>query len=141
MFEKVNDRIKVMSSTIPKLLEEVLGRLEKEHGKDLIKQALSLLLVARDGLLESEMLALLGSKGKELPRQAWAAIFRSLQAYLRPASENGESTLDFFHRQMARAVRRRYILRDQEIKVHQALANFFLSKYDRSQLLCLCCQF
>jgi telomerase protein component 1 len=130
VFEKVNDRIKQMSSTVPKLLDEVLVRLEKEHGKDLMKQALSLLLVARDGLLESEMLALLGTKGVDLPRTTWAALFRSLQAYLRPASENGESTLDFFHRQMARAVRKRYILRDQEVKVHQALAKFFLAKLD-----------
>lgn len=57
-----------------------------------------------------------------------------MQFYLRPPGESGEGALDFFHRQLAKAVRKKY-LGDEESSVaqHQRLANHFYRKADPSR--------
>jgi telomerase protein component 1 len=91
---------------------------------------LSLLLVARDGLLETELLTLLGHKSEPLPQAKWAALYRGLHAYLRPTTESGEGTLGFFHSLFAKAAAKRYLVRDQETVCHKSLAGYFLSLAD-----------
>jgi hypothetical protein len=57
-----------------------------------------------------------------------------MSAFLRPAGESGEGVLDFFHRQLAKAVRRRYLSDDEgklhEISIHKTLAEYFMSQAD-----------
>ncbi|ELR16687.1 NACHT domain containing protein [Acanthamoeba castellanii str. Neff] len=54
VYELVSERIDSMADTVPALFEEVLMRLEKDHGWDLVRNALALLQCSRGGLLESE---------------------------------------------------------------------------------------
>lgn len=131
-FERVTERIKSLPGDVPVLFEQVLERLERDHGKELIKSALSLLECSRHGLLETEMLELLRREGEEqLPRAIWARLYRSLQFYLRPPGERGEGALDFFHRQLAKAVRERYLKHEEEeIVGHRRLAEYFRCKAD-----------
>lgn len=125
-FERVTERIVSLPEDVPFLFEQVLERLEDDHGGELVKDALSLLECSRHGLLETEMLELLQRGGKEqLPRAIWARLYRSLQFYLRPPGERGEGALDFFHRQLANAVRTRYLDDEACQRRHQALANYF----------------
>src|SRR4051794_13471000 len=72
IFEEVSDRIRRMSPTVSKLLEEVLERLETDHGTEIVRTTLSLLDCSRGGLLEVEMLHLLGEEGKPLPPFVWS---------------------------------------------------------------------
>lgn len=44
----------------------------------------------------------------QLPQGVWARVYRTLRPLLREPGESGDGMLDFFHRQMAKAVRRRY---------------------------------
>src|SRR4051812_36955829 len=89
VFEQITDRIQRMSDTVPGLLEEVLERLEGDYGAELVMNTLSLLECSRGGLLETEMLNLLG-KGGPLPSYLWSRLYRSLSAFLRPPGESGE---------------------------------------------------
>ncbi len=146
IFEQVTDRIKRMSESVPELLEEVLERLEGkipsnrltiegDYDKELLRNTLSLLECSRGGLLETEMLHLLGREGAPLPSYIWSRLYRSLSAFLRPPGESGEGMLDFFHRQLAKAVRRRYMPDNEdgkrtELSMHKKLATFFLSLSD-----------
>lgn len=131
-FEKVTERITSLPDDVPMLFEQVLERLEYDHGKELVKSALSLLACARHGLLETEMLELLRHEGEEqLPRVVWARLYRSLQFYLRPPGEMGEGALNFFHRQLAKAVRQRYLEHEEEERAgHRRLAEYFRRKAD-----------
>ncbi len=131
-FEQLTERIKSLPSDMPMLFEQVLERLEHDHGKELAKSALSLLECSRYGLLETEMLEMLRREGEEqLPRAIWARLYRSLQFYLRPPGESGEGMLDFFHRQLAKAVRERYLKHEEEeIAGHRRLAEYFKRKAD-----------
>jgi len=68
-FEKVTERITSLPNDVPMLFEQVLERLEHDHGEEIVKSGLSLLACARHGLLETEMLELLRREGEEqLPR-------------------------------------------------------------------------
>ena len=131
-FEQVTERIASLPEDVPALFEQVLERLERDHGRELIENALSLLDCSWHGLLENEVLELLRREGEEqLPRGIWAGLYRSLQPYLRPPGEAGEGALDFFHRQVAKAVRQRYLAsEDEEAAGHRRLAEHFHRKAD-----------
>eukprot|EP01119_Soliformovum_irregulare_P012097 TRINITY_DN311_c0_g3_i1.p1 TRINITY_DN311_c0_g3~~TRINITY_DN311_c0_g3_i1.p1 ORF type:complete len:944 (-),score=326.09 TRINITY_DN311_c0_g3_i1:1917-4748(-) len=138
VFEELSDRILRMSETAPDLLGEVLERLEGDHGRVLVETSLSLLECSRGGLLESELLMLLGTENSQgkggrvpLPMGIWTRLFNSMRVFLRPPGESGEGNLDFFHRQLAKAVRRRYLSDFQvEIEIHRKLAAYFQLECD-----------
>jgi telomerase protein component 1 len=130
-FERVTARVERLPGETEALFEQVLERLELDFGADIVRDSLSLLECARHGLLEIEMLEMLRRPGEEqLPRAVWAGLYRGLRFYLQPTGESGEGTLDFFHRQLAKAVRKRYLSGVAEPLVHGRLAQFFRSKID-----------
>jgi telomerase protein component 1 len=135
VFEKLKERITQMAQTVPTLFDEVLQRLETDHGQDLVKRTMAFLAASRGGLLENEMLALLGEDPRTpLPQTTWSKLNRSLQSYLRPPGESGEGVLDFFHQQLPKAVKRRYFASndgaDFTHKIHERLAIYFKMKAD-----------
>eukprot|EP01114_Cavostelium_apophysatum_P006997 TRINITY_DN1864_c0_g1_i2.p1 TRINITY_DN1864_c0_g1~~TRINITY_DN1864_c0_g1_i2.p1 ORF type:complete len:1456 (+),score=157.69 TRINITY_DN1864_c0_g1_i2:62-4429(+) len=127
VYEQVSARIAKMSDKVGSLLEEVLERLEGDHGVELVTVTLSLLTCSRGGLLEVELLQMLDS-----PPYAWSRLYRSMSAFLRPPGESGEGMLDFFHRQLAKAVERKYLAGKPRrlIDTHRKLASFFLRQAD-----------
>lgn len=126
-FEQVTERITSLPDGVEGLFEHLLERVERDQGAELVTELLSLLLCARGGLFESELLELLAQPGQDrLPQARWAALYRSLKFYLRPPGEQGEGALDFFHQQLAEAARRRYFITPQsEAAAHQRLAAYF----------------
>nr|KAG5700929.1 hypothetical protein BaRGS_034214 [Batillaria attramentaria] len=74
VFEKVTSKLKSMSHTTPQLMQEVLQRLETDHGVDLVTTTLSLLICARDGLLSEELFELL----------AWQAALKAKKEKIQP---------------------------------------------------------
>lgn len=130
-FERVTSRVEQLPGETEPLFEQVLERLEVDLGSDIVRDSLSLLECSRHGLLEIEMLEMLRRPGEEqLPRAVWAGLYRGLRFYLRPTGEAGEGTLDFFHRQLGKAVRKRYLAVESEPLVHGRLAQFFRRKID-----------
>ena len=47
--EQISTKLKSLQHTVPTILQDVLARLETDHGKSLIATALSLLVCSRDG--------------------------------------------------------------------------------------------
>ena len=120
-FEELTARIEALSENVVGLFDQVLARLEEDHGLELVREALSLLGCSRYGLSEVELLELLRREGEEqLPRALWARLARGAKAYL---VQRGE-LINFFHRQLAEAVTLRYL--NQESK-HAKLAAYFAS--------------
>nr|XP_047125336.1 TPR repeat-containing protein DDB_G0287407 [Hydra vulgaris]XP_047125337.1 TPR repeat-containing protein DDB_G0287407 [Hydra vulgaris] len=181
-FELLKDKIVNLPDDLINLETEVFTRFESETGGVLMKATLCLLEVSRHGLLETELLALLGDskniqcteyiegeddkimeatekmniqsaitldtekheveqltdmfskqvedtykvketkendtktqvsrqKGKQvkfLPARDWAIIYRNLKPLLRPCGDLGEGRLDFYHRSLSKAVRKKY---------------------------------
>eukprot|EP01125_Pyxidicula_operculata_P019749 TRINITY_DN7182_c0_g1_i1.p1 TRINITY_DN7182_c0_g1~~TRINITY_DN7182_c0_g1_i1.p1 ORF type:complete len:1565 (+),score=417.22 TRINITY_DN7182_c0_g1_i1:40-4734(+) len=154
VFERVSAFIQNMADTVPRLFEEVLKRIENDHreltnnnndgydSRKLVVQALCLLTESRGGLLQSEMLDLLGytkDSKDSLPESKWAAIYRSLKNYLRPVGDTSSSesessgVLDFFHQQLPKAIKRLYLGDKNESftkELNLSMANYFWEKAD-----------
>ncbi|XP_028414822.1 telomerase protein component 1-like isoform X3 [Dendronephthya gigantea] len=66
-----------------------------------------------------------------LPAVKWAIVYRALKPLLRPCGDLGEGRLDFYHRSISKAVRRKYFSGDEAYKKHMytfwhgRLAEFF----------------
>ncbi|MGH3115792.1 MAG: tetratricopeptide repeat protein [Gaiellales bacterium] len=110
---------------IDDLYERILARYEIDYERDrprLVGDAVSLLWAARRGLSEAELLDLLGSDGNPLPRAYWSPLYLAMERSL--ISRSG--VIGFFHDYLRRAVRDRYLLREEDQRpVHVALANYF----------------
>jgi hypothetical protein len=119
-FEQLTERIKALAEDISGLFDQVLARLEEDHGRELVTETFSLLGCSRYGLSETEFLQLLRHEGEEqFPRVLWARLYRISKMYL---VERGE-LISFFHRQLAEAVATRY---PEHEKTHFKLATGFL---------------
>lgn len=117
------------------LLNQVMTRLETDHGAELVLICVTSLTAARHGLLEAEILDLLRTHiARDLPPARWFALYSSLRAYLRPRGQTGEALLDWFHRQFAKAVRARYLSSDEiKERTHRRLASMFFRRLQPSE--------
>ncbi|XP_036151924.1 telomerase protein component 1 isoform X1 [Myotis myotis] len=67
IYEQVSERLRTLPATVPLLLQHILGTLEKEHGPNILSQALATLGVTRSGLTVDQLHGVL-SAWKVLPR-------------------------------------------------------------------------
>lgn len=140
VFEQLSERIKALSAVLSRLMEEILHRLEIDHGRALVSTALGCMASARGGLRESELLVLLRRRDhaeEALPRAIWTRFLRAIQPFLRPVARKGdvEAPLSFFYHQMHLAVTHKYLESDGGVRVNRLLAEFFMSKgmqYERT---------
>lgn len=106
---------------IPTLMQKVLLRLEHEYGAHhpkLVRKTLSLLVAARRGLSESEILALLG----DLPQSSWAPFHLALEDFT--VNQNG--VLAISHEHFRIAIRKRYRIGPRNLcRIRLHLADWF----------------
>ena len=145
VFEEVSAFLKKMPPTLPNLLQEVLTRIERELGEDLIAAALSLLCLVRNGLKECELsgvislhfnqkLSLVDSEAA-LPSMIVSRLLRCLQSFLQPTDQDSSDRLSLAHKDVEKAVRSRYMkgaASERERAYHQLLARYFRSEADPS---------
>ena len=146
VFEEVTARIKNMSPTIDGLLQEILVRLEGEHGAELVTAAMSFIAIARDGLQEGELSTLLamyqamprvesvtlGAKYK-LPPATIARLFRSIQNYLQQSNQEKSDLLVFSHQDVQKAVHSKYMKgtnSELERQLHKLLVLYYKGEID-----------
>jgi WD40 repeat protein len=133
-FAALDRRIDELPPTLTALFDQVLVRIEQDHGPAVTRLVLSLLAASRAGLIEAEVLDLLEREELGLTRAGWIHLYRSLQYYLRPMDEaSGDGRLDFFHDQIRHAVFRRYFdmaapaakASGALVRAHRLLADYF----------------
>ena len=125
-YEGLGRRISDLPEDLGGLFGQVLERLERDHGRGLVEDSLSLLACARNGLLEAELLELLRDGRGALPKAVWSRLYRSLRFYLRPAGGSADSAVAFFHGEFASAVIGRFLGGSEErARRHRRLAVFF----------------
>ncbi|XP_071951905.1 telomerase protein component 1-like isoform X2 [Antedon mediterranea] len=145
LFEKLTKKIKSFPDGLLSLLESVLSRFEDESGGQLVVATLCLLECSKTGLLERELLMILGNPKNITPSKDvkkiksdqtiknplaasnWARVYRVLKPFLRPFGDSGEGRLDFYHRSLSKAVRAKYFKQDswKNIWWHTVLAKYF----------------
>lgn len=108
-FEQFNQRIANLPDITSALFSQVFDRLEKDHGKKLVADALCLIHTSLFGLQEKEMVELLARDGEgKLPASVWTPLLRNLTPYLRQGGSSG--LFGFMHMQIGLAVENRYLI-------------------------------
>ncbi|CAL1546769.1 unnamed protein product [Lymnaea stagnalis] len=131
---QVSDKISQLPDSLLMLFDELLHRLETGTEGVLLVGTLCLLEASAAGLNETELRQLLSddtmikppspfeekeeTEGREkdcykekgmLSEERWQLVFQTLQPFLRPYGDCREGRLDFYHRALSKAVRRRYL--------------------------------
>ncbi|XP_072023611.1 telomerase protein component 1-like [Amphiura filiformis] len=158
LFERITDKINSLADGLLDLLEQVFTRFEAENGGRLLVGTLCLLETSATGLLETELLQILGDEDNLMPSDKdadsdkdkgerekkskdigplipakWAPVYRALRPFLRPFGDSGEGRLDFYHRALSKAVRKKYFPKtdgaeeicDYQLWWHRKLADYF----------------
>ncbi|XP_074640264.1 telomerase protein component 1-like isoform X2 [Tubulanus polymorphus] len=148
VFEKIGEKLKSMPQTVHSLLQDILARLESDHGKVLIATALSLLACVRDGLLDEELYATLSyglqlksssatvqavinmklSADELVPPAKYAGLLRSIRTFLRETTANMDGPITLAHNDIIEAVHHRYLRgfsSGRELHLHAILAGYF----------------
>ncbi len=125
--ERLDERIgqTLAAGSVGQLYEKILERYEEDYERDrpgLVGEAMSLLWAARRGLSEAELLDLLGSEARPLPRAHWSPLYLAAEASLVDRS----GLLGFLHDYLRQAVERRYVpSAEAQRAVHLRLADYF----------------
>jgi len=125
-YEQLNNRISKLAGNLNKLFEEILIRLDNDFGP-VVKHLFSLIACSREGLLETEAIALLGKK-TPMPWAAWSKLFGAVQHLLRPIVDSGNGMMSFFHEQLTQAISKRYLGKPdgpEQVNIHKAIATYF----------------
>jgi len=150
LFSVVN--IPSLSNTVEDILDNLFSRLElpRYHGHHLVKSALSYLAASKNGLTEDELLDVLSADAdvmayfyeqspterekptverlKSLPVVIWSRLFADISPYMTLRRADGTVVMDFYHRQIKEAVRRRYLATEHAlVQAHLHLADYFLT--------------
>ncbi|XP_071161707.1 TPR repeat-containing protein DDB_G0287407-like [Mytilus galloprovincialis] len=137
--DQIDKKINDLPEGLPNLFEYMLMRLENESGSNLVIGTLCLLEASFAGLYELELRQILGHENTLMPpspfdekdekessekevikvmdpvsSRKWNAIMKTLQPYLRYNGESKEGRLDFYHRALSKAVRRRYFVKSED---------------------------
>ncbi|XP_071785038.1 telomerase protein component 1-like isoform X1 [Asterias amurensis] len=145
-FESLSDKINGLADGLLHLLAQILTRFEKENGGKMLVATLCLLECSCHGLLETELLSILGDEDHLMPpnnssekkekgegesrekkfsdigplsAHKWARVFRALKPFLRPFGDSGEGRLDFYHRSLSKAVRAKYFSGNSEENLYR----------------------
>jgi tetratricopeptide (TPR) repeat protein len=113
------------AKTTDKLYERILERWEEDYERErpgLVRDVLSLFWASRRGLTETEILELLSSNGKPLPKAYWSPFYLAIEESL----VNRSGIFNFFHYYIRQAVEGRYLpYKRQQQKQHLFIADFF----------------
>ena len=137
----MNERIRSFPRTegekgLDELFLQVIERLERELGPGSVYMTLSSIATSRSGLSESELTEFLNSikLGQEAVTERSGEMLVTLRQ-LRPYLFRRGPYVDFYHRNLYKAVRQRYLRDDVRTGIHASLAAHFHSKGLKSDRL------
>ncbi|NXN26228.1 NWD1 protein, partial [Nycticryphes semicollaris] len=132
----------VIASTAQDAMHHLCQRLEKSHGTVLVAHTLGYIASSRNGLSDTELKDILSLDDEvlseihhchlpssktilRLPPLCWARLRREMCQCLAERKADGFTLLCFAHRQFVETVQDRYLSKQDQIKRHFLLADFF----------------
>jgi tetratricopeptide (TPR) repeat protein len=123
--ERLAERLRfyLAADDTEELFQRVLARLEEDHGRELVREVMSLIWGARRGVDEQELLEMSGATRMKLSELLIALDYHLMR-------RDGLHT--FFHDYLRRAVEERYLADDEaKHERHRAIAEYFATQpYD-----------
>jgi WD40 repeat protein len=131
----------VVGENLSAAVANLIERLAKQHGRQLVAYTVRTMVAARHGTTETEILALLASDpailrevGETSPRSpvtdrlpfvVWARLLGELDPYLTPMTAINDALMNFFHQQIGQAVRDVCLSEDDVLTATRSLAAYF----------------
>ena len=133
VFEQMTEKIKRMSGTVVRLVEEVLKRLETDVGTNLVSCAFQLLVCARSGLREMDIKHITSrSFPKEATPLKLAHLWRSLMPFLL-LCDASTGAMSLSNQVLKHVVTKQYLqTRQATVLAHTALATHYSSAANNS---------
>jgi hypothetical protein len=136
-YELMTQFIYNLCGTIPLLFEQLIGLLELDHGYNLVSKSLSLVACSPSGLIELDMIELMGlideSNSSEESTSNFSRLYSQTKLFL---GGNGSGLMQFFHNELLFVVRKRYGLDPPMIdNINYCSINNTLSTYFHSKIL------
>jgi hypothetical protein len=100
-FEKLGRMIEELPSNVVDLYVFMLNRLDKDHGQGIVERLFCLLECSRYGLTLGELAELMEPADKD---NTYLGILRQIRDYI----HNRGELIDFFHRSLSKAIRKKY---------------------------------
>lgn len=118
-----------LPGSISQLFAHLLGRLETDHGEELVSLTLSFIAHSRAGMLEMEMIDVLETWAfKTEPISNFARLYTAIRTFV---TSGGAGLLQLFHQTLLSAVTSRFTpSSDRVVNTHAALARYFLHRAD-----------
>jgi len=147
LWKSHTEEISLASGTEAIIRDNLLKRLEHEHGELLVARCFGYIAATREmnGLAEDEILELLSSDTtffdeflervkheppeRKLPVAVWARLYFDLEPYLAERSHESTTLLTFFHRELGEVARKKYLDENKQV-YQQVLADYFLNQAD-----------
>ena len=127
-YEQLEDRIAAFpheDDALSSLFAQIIQRLYEEFDGEVVRSVLTLLACSRDGLAERELQEMIEGVGIETATGDTLPVLRQLRPYLQYRAE----LLNFFDRNLYRAVRDHYLATDESrAATHARLADFFMAQ-------------
>lgn len=107
-YEDLEKKIESLPADSESLFAQVLQRIETDTEAALASEALGAIAYGRGGITEQELLEYLSTRFQEpIAPARWARIHRQLRPYMKETGDDGVGMLDFLHRELRSAARRR----------------------------------
>ena len=133
-----------ISTTLKGMITLLFERLEKKFGVIFVSHALAFITASKHGLSQNELEDVLSCDDevldnlfqywtppmRRIPPLLWLRVRKELGQYLSERGSDGVTVYTWFHRQFRETAHERYLENlDMELKVHNALADYFEGKW------------
>ena len=133
----------ILKSTIKDSINAILEQLERLHGFHLVSHGLAYITAAKNGLSDAELDDILSLDDdvlndvyqywtppiRRIPPLLWIRVKTDLGSYIVSRGSDGVLVNTWYHRQFFEVARERYVRPDNEKRIHEVLAEFFLGKW------------
>ncbi|KAL3867039.1 hypothetical protein ACJMK2_044276 [Sinanodonta woodiana] len=137
-------KVEKISSSVKEAIHEYYDRLEQQHGRTLVKHALSYLTASREGISEVELLDVLSLDDaaldsifiywlppvRRIPPFLWTRLRMDLDKFLVRRGGDGSDVQVWYHKQFSEVAADRYLKEEDFRKeIHKNLAEYFLGEW------------
>ena len=132
-----------LSPSIKGIINDLLDRVERLHGKVLVSQALAYITASKNGLTEPELEDILSLDDvvlndvyqywtppiRRLPPLLWIRIRSDIGDYLIERGADDSRVIYWYHRQFMEVARERYLKPETVDSIHLSMSEYFLGKW------------
>lgn len=132
-----------LAGNVQDIINALFDRIERAHGKVLVRHAFAYVTASKSGLTEPELEDLLSLDDtvlndvyqywtppvRRLPPLLWIRIRSEINDYLIDRGADGTRVMYWYHRQFIEVAQQRYLQSDEAVEIHSKMSEYFLGTW------------